>query len=68
VNAKKTSSQDATVEELSELGFNETGHVAVSFTLTSKKGFQMSGDDSVERVVFWIAGAVRLVESHGGVA
>ena len=42
--------------------------MAVAFTLADQEGFQMSGDDSIERVVFRIARPVRGVESHKGIA
>jgi hypothetical protein len=42
--------------------------VPVALTLSSQKGFQMSGDDSIERVVFWIARPIRGIENHEGIA
>ena len=68
MDAKKTASQDPAFEELAKLGLDKTRDVAIAFTLTRKERFQMSGDDSIERIVFRIARPVHGVDSHEGVA
>jgi hypothetical protein len=68
VDTKKAPRQDATIEELAKLTFHKPRNVPVALTLSSQKGFQMSGDDSIERVVFWIAWPIRGIENHEGIA
>src|SRR5262245_9652291 len=51
-----------------ETQFPQTRNVAVAFTLASEEGFQMSGDDSIKRVVFRIGRPVPAVGNHSGIA
>jgi hypothetical protein len=48
--------------------FHKARDVAVAFTLKSQEGFQMVGDDSMQRVVFRIAGPVGAADCHEGAA
>jgi len=68
VDAEKTLRQDATVEELAELSLDKAGNNAIPFALPGQKGFQISGDHSMERVVFRIARPVSHLDSHEGIA
>ena len=68
MDTKKAPRQDTAIEELAKLSFHKTRNVAVAFTLMSQEGFQMAGDDSIERVVFRIARPVSGVGSHEGIA
>jgi len=68
VDTKKSPRQDATIEELAKLTFHKPRNVPVAFTLTAKERFQVPGDDSIHRIVFWIARPVRGIGSHEGIA
>ena len=59
--------QHSALQELPELAFHKAGNNAIAFTLSGEKGFQMSGDKAIERVVFRIAKPVA-VDSHSGIA
>ena len=47
--------------------FNKTGNIAIPFTLSGEKRFQMSSDDTIKWVFFRIARPVGGVDGHEGI-
>jgi len=68
MHTKKTSAKNSTLYECAEFALDELWHIPVALALSGEKRFQMSGDDSIERVVFQIARPVRGIGSHEGIA
>lgn len=68
MHTDKTSRQNATFDERAKLALDKCRDIAAMLALAGKERFEMSGDDSVQRIFFGIARPVDVLECHGDIA
>ena len=60
----RPSRQNTASEEVPKFAFYELRNIPVPFTLAGQECFQMSGNNSVDRILFGIARPVDLLATH----
>ena len=68
MHTDKTSRKNATFDERAKLALHKCRHIAVMLALTGEERFEMSGNDSTQRIFFGIARPVDVLDCHGDMA
>jgi hypothetical protein len=64
VQPNEASRQDAAVEELARLAFDEAGYRAIPLALPRQEGFQVPGNSRIEGTIFRLARTIGRIDSH----
>jgi hypothetical protein len=64
VQPNEASRQDATVEELAKLAFDEAGYRGIPLALPRQEGFQVPGNSRIEGTIFRLARTIGRIDSH----